>query len=141
MPFLSWEQYRVVQLHSLRPKGENKMNNNELFTVRPSLKQHYGRTITKDTKFDEKTEDGTIHQTLENLVLKTIIDKEEKFNGIKSTEHSELTQEIPEGTILIWNEKDGYIIPNVPVYKLKDLEEEIKQIKKIYENNTDINPK
>lgn len=117
------------------------MKNNELFTVRPSLKQHYGRTITKDTKFDEKTEDGTVHQILEDLVLKTIIDKENEYEGIKSTEHSELTQEIPEGTVLIWNEQEGYIIPNVPVYKLKDLEAEIEEVKKIYKDNTDINPK
>ena len=117
------------------------MKNNELFIVRPSLKQHYGRTITKDTKFDEKTDDGTVHQTLENLVLSTVIDKENEYEGIKNKEHSELTQEVPEGTILIWNEQEGYIIPNVPVYKLKDLEIEIQEVKKIYKDNTDINPK
>jgi hypothetical protein len=32
------------------------MKNNELFTIKPSLKQYYGRTITKDTKFKEKTD-------------------------------------------------------------------------------------
>lgn len=116
------------------------MKNNELFTIKPSLKQYYGRTITKETKFDETTEDGIVHQILDDLVLKTIIDKEEEFEGIKSTEHSELTQELPEGTILIWSEKEGYIVPNVPLYKLKDLEEEIQEVKKIYKNNTDINP-
>ena len=47
------------------------MNNNELFTIKPSLKQYYGRTITKDTKFDEKVDDGTVHQTLDNLILTT----------------------------------------------------------------------
>lgn len=117
------------------------MNNNELFTIKPSLKQYYGRTITKDTKFDEKVDDGTVHQTLDNLILTTTIDKESEFNGIKTKENSTLIQEIPEGTILLWTEQEGYIIPNVPVYKLKDLEEEIKEIKKIYEDNTDINPK
>lgn len=117
------------------------MKNNELFTIKPSLKQYYGRTITKEMKFDETTEDGIVHQILDNLVLKTIIDKEDEYEGIKSKEHSELTQELPEGTILIWNEKEGYIVPNVPLYKLKDLEEEIQEVKKIYANNTDINPK
>mgnify|MGYP007013870131 CR=1 FL=1 len=115
--------------------------NNELFTVKPSLTQHYGRTITKETEFDEYTEDKKIHQTMKNLVLTTEIDSETEYNGIKSTEHSVLTQEMPEGTILIWNEVQGYVIPNVPVYKLKDLEEEIKQVKEIYKDNTDINPK
>ena len=117
------------------------MKNNELFTIKPSLKQYYGRTVTKEMKFDETTEDGIVHQILDNLVLKTIVDKEDEYEGIKSKEHSELTQELPEGTILIWNEKEGYIVPNVPLYKLKDLEEEIQEVKKIYANNTDINPK
>lgn len=117
------------------------MNNNELFTIKPSLKQYYGRTITKDTKFDEKVDDGTVHQTLDNLILTTTVNKEQEYNGIKTKENSTLVQEIPEGTILLWTEQEGYIIPNVPVYKLKDLEEEIKEIKKIYEDNTDINPK
>lgn len=115
--------------------------NNELFTVKPSLAQHYGRTITKETEFDEYTKDEEIHQTLKDLVLTTEINRESEYEGIKSKEHSVLTQEIPEGTVLIWNELEGYIIPNVPVYKLKDLEEEIKQVKEIYKDNTDINPK
>lgn len=117
------------------------MKNNELFIVRPNLHQHYGRTVTKEMEFDEYTEDKTIHQTLKNLVLTTEINKENEFEGVKSIEHSILTQELPEGTILIWNELDGYIMPNVAVYKMKDLEEEIKQIKEIYKDNTDMNPK
>lgn len=115
--------------------------NNELFTIKPSLKQHYGRTITKETEFDEYTDDKTVHQTLKDLVLTTEINKESEYDGIKSTEYSKLTQTLLEGTILIWSERDGYIIPNVPVYKLKDLEKEIKEIKEIYKDNTDINPK
>lgn len=114
--------------------------NNELFTIKPTLKQFYGRTINKDTKFDETTETGEVHQTLDNLVLTTEVNREMEYDDIKSTEHSTLTQELTEGMILIWDEKEGYIIPNVPVYKLKDLEEEIKQIKDIYKDNTDINP-
>lgn len=116
------------------------MKNNELFTVRPSLKQYYGRTVTKDMSFNEKTDDGTIEQTLENLVLTTHVKKETEYDGIISTENSILTQKLTEGTILIWNEEQGYIIPNVAVYKLKDLEAEIKEIKEIYKDNTDINP-
>lgn len=115
--------------------------NNELFTIQPSLRQYYGRTITKETQFDEYTDDKTIHQVLKDLVLTTEINRESEYGNIKSTEHSILTQELPENTILLWDEKQGYIIPNRRVYKLKDLEEEIKEIKKIYKDNTDINPK
>lgn len=117
------------------------MKNNELFIVKPSLKQHYGRTITSETKFDEKTEDGRVHQLCSDLVLTTIVHDEQEYNGVKSIEDSKLIQELPEGIVLIWNERDGYIIPNVPVYKIKDLEEEIKDIKDIYKDNSDMNPK
>ena len=102
--------------------------------IKPNLKQHYGRTITKETNFDEKTDDGRVHQTLKDLVFTTEIHAEHEFEGIKSKENSKMVQELPEGTILIWNEKDGYIIPNVSVYKISDLEEEIKIIKDIYNN-------
>lgn len=111
---------------------------NELFIVRPSLRQYYGRTITKETEFDEWTEDKEVHQTLKDLVFTTEIHRENEYNNIKSTEDSKMTQEVPEGTILIWNEKDGYIIPNVAVYKIRDLEEEIKEIKEIYKDNSDM---
>lgn len=107
---------------------------NELFTIRPSLKQYYGRTITKEMEFDEYTDDKSIHQTLKDLVLTTEIAKETEYEGIKSTEKSTLTQELPEGTILIWDERAGYIIPDRQVYKLKDLKEEITQVEDIYKD-------
>lgn len=120
--------------------------NNELFTVRPDLRQIYGRTVTKEMKFDEATEYevdspfGKVHQTLDNLVLTTEIERVSEYNGVKSTEHSKLVQELPEGSILLWTETEGYTLPPVAVYKLKDLEEEIKEVKNIYKDNTDINP-
>lgn len=115
--------------------------NNELFTIAPNLKQFYGRTVTKEMEFDESTEDGRVHQVLKDLVLTTELKSESEYEGIKSTEHSTLTQELPEGTILIWDEHQGYIIPNLKFYKISDLEKEVKQIKKIYKDNTDMNPK
>lgn len=110
------------------------MEKNELFTIKPSLHQYYGRTVTKEMEFDEYTDDKTIHQTLKELVLTTEINKESEYNGVKSTEKSILTQELPEGTVLIWDEKAGYILPDRQVYKIKDLEEEIAQVKEIYKD-------
>lgn len=115
--------------------------NNELFVVKPSLVQHYGRTVTKEMKFDESTENGEVHQTLENLVLTTEINREWTQGDIKNTLHSVQTEELPEGTILIWSELYGYIVPNVPMYKLRDLEKEIADVKEVYKDNTDINPR
>jgi hypothetical protein len=114
--------------------------NNELFTVKPSLTQYYGRTVTKDMKFDETTENGEIHQTLENCVLTTEINRECTNGEMKNKIHSVQTEELPEGTVIIWTEREGYIVPNVPMYKLRDLEAEIQEIKEIYKDNTDINP-
>ena len=115
--------------------------NNELFTVKPSLTQYYGRTVTKDMEFDERTESGEIHQTLKDCVLITKIRRVWEQGGIRNeldTVHKEI---LPEGTVLIWSETEGYIVPNVPMYKLRDLEEEIADVKAIYADNTDINPK
>jgi hypothetical protein len=108
------------------------MKKNELFTIKPSLHQYYGRTVTKEMEFDEYTDDKTVHQTLKDLVLTTEINKESEYNGVRSTEKSTLTQELPEGTVLIWEETAGYILPDRQVYKLKDLKEEIKQVEEIY---------
>ena len=115
--------------------------NNELFIMQPSLRQYYGRTVTKEMEFDESTDNGKVHQVLKDLVLTTEITSESVYNNVTSKEESKLIQELPEGTILIWDEINGYIIPNHPMYKLRDLEEEIKQVKEIYADNTDINPK
>ena len=115
--------------------------NNELFIPVPNLKQYYGRTVTKEMEFDETTENGRVHQVLKDLVLTTEITNESVFDNVTSKEESKLTQELPEGTVLIWDEQNGYIIPNIKMYKLRDLEEEIKTIKEIYADNTDINPK
>lgn len=108
------------------------MEKHELFTIKPSLHQYYGRTVTKEMEFDESTDDKSVHQTLKDLVLTTEIKRESEYQGVKSTEYSKLTQELPENTILIWNEQQGYIIPDKQVYKLKDLKEEIAQIEEIY---------
>lgn len=123
------------------PKRKEMFMNNELFIVKPNLQQYYGRTVTKEMEFEESTDDGRVHQTLKDLVLTTTLKNESEYEGIKSKEESKLTQELPEGTILIWTEKEGYILPNISMYKMRDLEKEIKQIKKIYKDNTDMNPK
>lgn len=116
------------------------MQNNELFTIKPCLNQYYGRTITKEMEFDEKTENGEVHQTLKDLVLTTEINRKWKTGEIENELQSVQTEKLPEGTVLIWSERDGYIVPNVEMYKLSDLENEIKEVKEIYKDNTDINP-
>ena len=39
---------------------------------------------------------------------------------------------VPEGTILIWNEQEGFIIPNFQMTTLEDLKKEIEDVEAIY---------
>lgn len=107
----------------------------EYFTIEPNLKQFYGKTVTKDTIFDEKTEDGTVEQHFENLTLTTKIKKEVEMNddnpyGVK--EETTVSVTVPEGTILIWNENEGFIVPKTTMTTLEELKKEIDSIKDIY---------
>jgi hypothetical protein len=112
--------------------GKEEPMKNELFTVKPSLTQHYGRTVTKEMEFDERTDDGEVHQTLKDCVLITEINRIWKQGDIENELHSVQKEVLPEGTVIIWSEQMGYIVPNVPVCTLKELEEDIRIIKDAY---------
>lgn len=105
----------------------------EYYTLRPNLKQIYGKKVTKETEFEEKTEDGTVTQTFKDLVLTTNIKKEIEQGGFKIEEESTMKVTVPEGTILIWNEQEGFIVPQYQMCTLEDVEEDIKNIREIYE--------
>lgn len=108
----------------------------DLFTIKPSLKQYYGKRVIKDMEFDEYNDDKSVHQILKDLVLTTEITKKSEYNGIHSTEKSVLTQELPDGTVIIWDETYGYILPDREFYNLDDLKEEISQIEEAYSQNS-----
>lgn len=116
------------------------MNKIEYYTVKPNLKQLFGRKVTKDLEFDEYTEDKRVHQTLKNCILTTYITNEEKGSvyGVKekviTKEETKIIQTIPEGVILIWSEKSGYIIPDIQMTTLEELKKEINEISNIYNN-------
>ena len=104
----------------------------EYYTLRPNLKQMYGKKVTKDTTFTEKTEDGTVEQEFKDLTLTTRIKKEMEQGGFKIVEESKVTVTMPEGTILIWNEQEGFIVPQYQMCTLEDLKKEIEDIQEIY---------
>lgn len=104
----------------------------EYYTLRPNLKQVYGKKVTKDTVFTEKTEDGLVTQEFKDLTLTTKIRKEVEQGGFKIVEESTMTVTMPEGTILIWNEQEGFIVPQYQMCTLEELKEEIKDIETIY---------
>ncbi len=104
----------------------------EYYTVKPNLKQIYGKKVSKDTEFTEQTEDGRVHQTFKDLTLTTTIKTEVENDGFKIEENSEMKVTMPEGTILVWDEGEGFIIPQCQMCTLEELEVEIKDIEEIY---------
>ena len=104
----------------------------EYYTLKPNLKQMYGKKVNKDTEFTEKTEDGTVEQEFKDLTLTTTIKKEMEQGGFKIVEESKVVVTMPEGTILIWNEQEGFIVPQYQMCTLEELKEEIKDIENIY---------
>ena len=104
----------------------------EYYTLRPNLKQIYGKKVDKNTKFTEKTEDGTVEQEFKDLTLITRIKKEMEQGGFKIVEESTMTVTVPEGTVLIWSEQEGFIVPQYQMCTLEELKEEIKDIEAVY---------
>lgn len=104
----------------------------EYYTIKPNLKQIYGKKVFKDTEFTEKTEDGRVEQTFKDLTLTTVIHSENKNERFEVIEDSTLTIKVPEGTILLWSEVQGFIVPEAEVCTLEELAEEISQISDIY---------
>ncbi len=116
------------------------MSKMEFYTLKPSLKQYFGRKVNKSLKFDEWTEDKKVHQTMENGVLTTIIKDTRKIKlladgketEIESVEESKIIQKIPTGVILIWDEYQGYIIPQYQMATLDEIEQDLIGMKEAY---------
>lgn len=112
----------------------------EYYTLRPSLRQYFGRKVNKSLKFDEWTDDKKIHQVMENGVLTTFISDSRKVKlladgketEIETQEESKITQKIPTGTILIWDENQGYIIPQYQMATLDEIEGDLNAMKEAY---------
>ena len=107
----------------------------EYYTITPNLKQIYGKKVDNSTEFEDKTEDGRVTQTFKDLTLITKIHSENEQGPYKIVEDSQLTATMPEGTILLWSEFDGWFIPSAQVCTLDDLKEEINAIQSIYEED------
>ena len=106
----------------------------EYYTIKPNLKQIYGKKVSKDTKFTEQTEDGRVHQTFEDLTLTTTIKSKVEDSGFVIEEESMVKVKMPEGTILVWDEGEGFIIPQCQMCTLDEITEEVKDMKEIYNN-------
>lgn len=103
----------------------------EYFVVKPSVQLFGGIRVDKNTSFEVYNDDKTVHQIMKDLILTTEINKESNFNGIKSKEESKMTSEIPEGTVIVWSEETGYIIPNYVMVKPEEASNMLSNINNI----------
>ena len=103
----------------------------EYYVVSPNTKLFGGIKVDKNTKFDTYNDDKTVHQTFKNGKLTTHIKRESNYNGIKSVETSNLVTEVPEGIVLLWDEQNGYIIPNYHMVKVSEAIETLKGVEDI----------
>lgn len=92
----------------------------EYYVVSPSTKLFGGIKVDKNTQFDTYNDDKSVHQTFRNGKLTTHIKRKSNYNGIKSVETSNLVTEVPEGIVLLWDEQNGYIIPNYHMVKVSE---------------------
>jgi len=112
----------------------------EYYTLRPSLKQYFGRKVNKSLTFDEWTEDKKVHQTLKNLELITEIHDKRKIKmlvlgkeeTITTEEISTIKQKLVTGVVLIWDEAQGYVIPPYEMVTLDEVETDLKAMKEAY---------
>lgn len=104
----------------------------EYFTLRPNLKQLYGKKVDRTTVFSDKTEDGTVTQEFKDLTLTTNINQEYTQGEYTVKQETKIITTVPEGCILIWDEKEGFIIPQYQMCTLDDVKEDIKDLEEIY---------
>lgn len=115
----------------------------EYYTLKPSLKQYFGRKVNKSLEFDEWTEDKKVHQTLKNLKLVTEIHDERKIKMtilgkeeiITTEEISIIKQKLATGVILIWDEHQGYVIPPYEMATLDEIEKDLIAMKDVYRSD------
>jgi len=105
----------------------------ERYIIAPQSRLYLGVKVTKETDIEdeEKTEYGTVHQTIKDLTLTTKIDRESNAYGIDTKENSELVQKIQEGTILIWLEGQGYVIPEMRVCTVEEALNDLKVLEEL----------
>lgn len=106
------------------------MENVERFVLMPNLQLFGGIEVNDETSFDIYNDDKTVHQIFKDHKLTTIIDKTWSYGKHENVEHSELTTSMPNGTILIWDEQNGYIMPEYKMQRLSEAVESYSNIMK-----------
>lgn len=98
----------------------------ELFVEQPVLDLKEGVRVTAETEIHFKNDH--VEQTLQNLVLETILDEEGSngFNTYKSKSY--LRIDLNAGDILLFDENRGYYMPSYPVTTIDDAISDISSL-------------
>lgn len=110
-------------------KGKKPQKNVERYMIKPQYYQFLGLTVDKNTDVDDVTEDGRVHQTIKGTKFTTEINDEREHNGVKIKEYSKLEIELKEGTRLIWQEGQGYILPDFEPKSVNEVKEDLECLK------------
>ncbi len=116
--------------------GKSKNVEFKKVILSPSMQMFLGIKVKKDTYLDEPefiTADGKgkIKQTIKDLKLTTKVTREYEVMGIKTVEKTVLTQELHEGTELVWGEEEGYVISPYKMATVPEVIESLEAIKDI----------
>lgn len=107
-------------------KGKKPQEKVERYMIKPQYYQFLGLTVNKDTDVDDVTEDGRVHQTIKGTKFITEVKDEREHNGAKIKEYSKLEIELKEGTRLIWQDGQGYILPDFEPKSVEEVKDDLE---------------
>ena len=109
-----------------QPESQTKTNtNNNSQSI-----NYEAKNMSKEI-FVEK-ENNELKKKIKKKIEEKEVEKEEK---VISKEESKIVQEIPTGVILIWDEEQGYIIPQYQMATLDEIEAELLAMKEVYNDS------
>lgn len=112
-----------------------KQKNLERVFMAPNLRPFLCLTVKEDTdvedEFEVSSEDGLqrkrVQQTIHGRVFTTEIVHEQKIDEENSMrEEAKITYVLAEGTRLIWNEGDGYIVTQEGFKTIDEIRDDLK---------------
>ena len=110
-------------------KGKKPQKHVERYMIKPQYYQFLGVTVKNDTDIDDVTEDGRVHQTIKGTKFITEINNEREHNGAKIKEYSKLEIDLQEGTRLLWQDRQGYILPDFEPKTVEEIKEDLECLK------------
>ena len=100
---------------------------NKKFILKPNISMFEGIKVTKKTKFTFENEN--VKQEMKDLVLNIELKEEGETANTKFEYLSKGKVTVEEGTIMLFDEKRGYFVPNYDLVTVKEALNDIKTLK------------